>query len=183
GRPLVDAGTEGGRAQGRGTRGVSWTAHDQPGRQDRGDGVLARGGQSRHQRCRQPEADRQAHVQPAVRRGRRTVAPQRATTVGPRPALSELRGDRGTLQRGTQLRGAGRQPQSGTAAPDVAVSAAGSAQGRRVQEFLREGWPLRPAQYQPGGSSSRRREPGDLIYLTYFNAGLRVYDIKDPLLP
>jgi hypothetical protein len=26
-------------------------------------------------------------------------------------------------------------------------------------------------------------KPGDLIYLTYFNAGLRVYDIKDPLLP
>jgi hypothetical protein len=26
-------------------------------------------------------------------------------------------------------------------------------------------------------------KPGNLIYLTYFNAGLRVYDIKDPLLP
>jgi hypothetical protein len=26
-------------------------------------------------------------------------------------------------------------------------------------------------------------KPGDLIYLTYFNAGLRVYDIKDPHLP
>jgi hypothetical protein len=25
--------------------------------------------------------------------------------------------------------------------------------------------------------------PGNLIYLTYFNGGLRVYDIKDPLLP
>ena len=26
-------------------------------------------------------------------------------------------------------------------------------------------------------------KPGDLVYLTYFNAGLRVYDIKDPHLP
>jgi hypothetical protein len=26
-------------------------------------------------------------------------------------------------------------------------------------------------------------QPGNLIYLTYFNAGLRVFDIKDPLLP
>jgi hypothetical protein len=26
-------------------------------------------------------------------------------------------------------------------------------------------------------------KPGNLIYLTYFNAGLRVYNIKDPLLP
>ena len=26
-------------------------------------------------------------------------------------------------------------------------------------------------------------KPGDLIYLTYFNAGLRVFDIKDPLNP
>ena len=26
-------------------------------------------------------------------------------------------------------------------------------------------------------------KPGNLIYLTYFNAGLRIYDIKDPLLP
>jgi len=26
-------------------------------------------------------------------------------------------------------------------------------------------------------------KPGNLIYLTYFNAGLRVYDTKDPLLP
>jgi hypothetical protein len=26
-------------------------------------------------------------------------------------------------------------------------------------------------------------KPGNLIYLTYFNAGLRVYDIKDPIQP
>jgi hypothetical protein len=26
-------------------------------------------------------------------------------------------------------------------------------------------------------------KPGNLIYLTYFNAGLRIHDIKDPLLP
>jgi len=26
-------------------------------------------------------------------------------------------------------------------------------------------------------------KPGNLVYLTYFNAGLRVYDIKDPHLP
>jgi len=26
-------------------------------------------------------------------------------------------------------------------------------------------------------------KPGNLIYLTYFNAGLRIYDIKDPLVP
>jgi hypothetical protein len=24
-------------------------------------------------------------------------------------------------------------------------------------------------------------KPGNLIYLTYFNAGVRVYDIKDPI--
>ena len=26
-------------------------------------------------------------------------------------------------------------------------------------------------------------QPGSLIYLTYFNAGLRIFDIKDPLNP
>jgi len=26
-------------------------------------------------------------------------------------------------------------------------------------------------------------KPGDLIYLTYFNAGLRIFDIKDPVMP
>ena len=26
-------------------------------------------------------------------------------------------------------------------------------------------------------------QPGDLIYLTYFNAGLRIFNIKDPISP
>jgi len=34
---------------------------------------------------------------------------------------------------------------SGTAAPDVAISAAGATEGSHIQEFLRERRPVRPA--------------------------------------
>jgi hypothetical protein len=45
---------------------LSWSREYPPGRQDGRDGLLARGGQPRHQQRRQSEADWQAHLQPAV---------------------------------------------------------------------------------------------------------------------
>src|SRR5262249_54606841 len=47
---------------------------------------------------------------------------------------------------------------SGAAAPDVAVSGAGAAEGRPVQKFLREGRPVRSAQRQSRDPPTRRRE-------------------------
>src|SRR5262249_21515847 len=108
------------------------------------DGLLPGGGQSRYQRRRQPKVDRQTNLQPAVRRGRGAIAALCLTAVGPRSALCEFRGDRGTLQRSAQLRRVDRQPESGSSAVDVAVSAAGPAERRLLQKFWREGRPVRP---------------------------------------
>ena len=111
------------------------------------------------------------------------IAAHRAAAMGPQPPVRRLRVARGALPRTARVRRAHRQPQSRAAKADLVVSAARAAQGRAYRNFCEKGGRFGPHNVNQEIHLPDVEKPGNLIYLTYFNAGLRVYNIKDPLLP
>jgi hypothetical protein len=55
--------------------------------------------------------------------------------------------------------------------------------GKRFKNFCEKGGRFGPHNVNQEIHLPDVEKPGDLIYLTYFNAGLRVYNIKDPVQP
>ena len=58
-----------------------------------------------------------------------------------------------------------------------------AAEGCAIHGFLRQGRTVGPHNTNILQHNPDVEKQADLIYLTYFNAGLRIFDIKDPRLP
>ena len=95
-----------------------------------------------------------------------------AAAAGPQAAGAGRRSDLGELRQWPRLHLGDRRARAGEPGVDRHAADAG---GRR---FLRQGRQIRPAQSarKPAGLDGRSRT---LIFATYHNAGLRIYDIRN----